>query len=195
MTLIIHYQLFIINYQLDHTFFHFINAVCSNSVLDEICPIVRNKNTWIPLYIMGGALIAYKYRWLGIWMLLCAVLAILVGDQSANLIKHIVHRLRPCAVEQVHLLVKCSDTFSFPSNHATNHFALAVFLSFVLRRFRWLPVVLIFWAGSIALSQVYVGLHYPADITAGALLGTIVGYLAFLIFKLIKQRYFALSDI
>ena len=195
MTLIIHYQLFIINYQLDHTLFHFINTVCANPVLDAICPIARDRNTWIPFYIMGSGLAIYKYRWAGVWMIVCACLAILLSDQSANLIKHAVHRLRPCAVEQVHLLVKCSNTFSFPSNHATNHFALAIFLSLVFRRVRWLPVVLVFWAGFVALSQVYVGLHYPADITAGALLGTIVGYLAFLIFKLIKQRYFASSDI
>ena len=144
---------------------------------------------------MGGGLAVYKYRWAGVWMIVCACLAILISDQSANLIKHTVHRLRPCAVEEVHLLVKCSNTFSFPSNHATNHFALAIFLSLVFSRVRWLPVVLVFWAGFVALSQVYVGLHYPADITAGALLGTIVGYLAFLIFKLIKQKYFASSYI
>jgi len=54
---------------------------------------------------------------------------------------------------------------------------------------------LIIWASFIALSQVYVGLHYPADIVGGALLGSLVGWIAFLIFKLIKQKYFALSNI
>ena len=144
---------------------------------------------------MGSGLVAYKYRWAGAWMIVCACLAILISDQSANLIKHAVHRLRPCAVEEVHLLVKCSNTFSFPSNHATNHFALAIFLSLVFHRVWWLPLVLVLWAVFVALSQVYVGLHYPLDITAGALLGSVVGYPAFLIFKLIKQRYFTLSDI
>jgi undecaprenyl-diphosphatase len=161
-----------------------------------LCPIARDRNTWMPFYIMGGLLVIYKYRWQGLAMVVCAGLAILAGDQAAaNLIKPFVHRLRPCAVEHVRLLAACSHTFSFPSNHATNHFALAVFLSLVFRRIRWFPFVLVFWAGFIALSQVYVGVHYPADIAGGALLGTIVGYLAFLIFKLIKQRYFALSKI
>ena len=174
---------------IDHHFFHFINQACANPVLDTLCPIARDKNTWMPFYIMGGVLVLYKYRWQGLWMAVCAALAILAADQSANLIKHFVHRLRPCAIEQVHMLVACSHTFSFPSNHATNHFAIAVFLSLVFRKIRWLPYVLIFWAAFISLSQVYVGLHYPTDIACGALLGTLVGWIAFLIFKFIKQRF------
>jgi len=138
----------------------------------------------MPFYIMGSLLVLYKYRWLGLWMIVCAGLAILASDQSSNLIKHFVHRLRPCAVGEARLLVAhCSDTFSFTSNHAANHFAIAVFLSLVFRQIRWFPFVLVLWAAFISLSQVYVGLHYPADIAGGALLGSLAGYLAFLIFK------------
>lgn len=141
-------------------------------------------------------MVLYRYRLLGLWMIICAVLAILLSDQSSGFVKHFIHRLRPCATEQVRLLVAhCSDTFSFTSNHAANHFSIAVFLSLVFRRFKWLPFVLIIWAGFISLSQVYVGLHYPADIAGGALLGAILGYIAFLIFKFVKQKYFAQSNI
>lgn len=155
-------------------------------MLDSLCPMARDKNTWMPFYIMGGLLVLYKYRWQGLWMIVCAALAIVCSDQCSNLIKHFIHRLRPCAVEHVRMLVACSDTFSFTSNHAANHFALAVFLSLALWRLRWLPYVLLPWAAFIALSQVYVGLHYPADIAGGASLGSLVGYLSFLIFKLRK---------
>jgi len=146
----------------------------------------------MPFYIMGGLLALYKYRWQGLWIVVCAVLAIVASDQASNLVKHFVHRLRPCAVGEARLLVAhCSDTFSFTSNHAANHFAIAVFLSLVFSRVRWFPYVLIIWASFIALSQVYVGLHYPADIVGGALLGTLIGWVAFLIFNLVKQKYFA----
>jgi undecaprenyl-diphosphatase len=129
-------------------------------------------------------------------MVVCAVLAIIISDQSSGLIKHLVHRLRPCAVGEARLLVAhCSDTFSFTSNHAANHFAIAVFLSLVFRHIKWLPPILLIWASFIALSQVYVGLHYPADIAGGALLGSAIGYITFLIFNLVKQRYFALSKV
>lgn len=103
-------------------------------------------------------------------------------------------RLRPCAVMDVRLLVEhCSNTYSFTSNHAANHFALAVFLLLVFSSHRWLSYVLISWAVFIGFSQIYVGLHYPADVVGGAVLGSLVGYLTFLIFKLIKQKYFAQS--
>jgi undecaprenyl-diphosphatase len=150
----------------------------------------------MPFYIMGGVLVLYKYRWLGLAMVVCAALAILVSDQSSDLIKHFVHRLRPCALGEARLVVAhCSDTYSFTSNHAANHFAIAVFLSLVFRQIRWFPYVLVLWAGFISVSQVYVGLHYPADIAGGALLGSLVGWIAFLIFKLLKQKYFALSKV
>ena len=175
---------------IDHNLFHFINSGCANPVLDTLCPIARDKNTWMPFYIMGGLLALYKYRWHGLWMVVCAVLAILASDQASNLIKHIIQRQRPCAVENVRLLLAhCSGGFSFTSKHSANHFSIAVFLSLVFRQIRWLPYLLIFWAGFIALSQVYVGVHYPADIAGGALLGALVGWIAFLIFKLIKQRF------
>ena len=170
---------------IDQTLFHFVNTSCANPVLDTLCPIARDKNTWVPFYIIGGLMILYKYRSRGLWMLVCIGIAILLSDQSSNLIKYFVHRLRPCFVEpSVRLLVDhCSSTFSFTSNHAANHFALAVFLSLVFRQIRWLPFVLLSWAVFIALSQVYVGLHYPADIIAGALLGAFMGRQGFRLFN------------
>jgi membrane-associated phospholipid phosphatase len=130
-------------------------------------------------------------------MLVCVALAILVSDQSSNLIKHFIHRLRPCAVGEARLLVDhCSNTFSFTSNHAANHFALAIFLSMVYKdKGKWLSFALVFWALAISLSQVYVGLHYPADILGGAILGSLVGYAAFLLFNFGKQKYFASSKV
>jgi membrane-associated phospholipid phosphatase len=158
--------------------------------MDMLCPLARDKNTWVPFYIMGGLLILYKYRWVGLWMIVCTALTVLVSDQSSDLIKHFIHRLRPCAVENVRLLVDhCSDTFSFTSNHAANHFAIAVFLSLALRQYRWLAIILILWASFISLSQVYVGLHYPADIAGGGLLGSLVGYGTFLLFGSIRKRF------
>jgi membrane-associated phospholipid phosphatase len=170
---------------IDHILFHLINQGCINPVLDSLCPLARDKNTWMPFYIMGGLLVLYKYRWQGLLMLVFAGLSVLISDQSSNVIKHFIHRLRPCAADQpVRLLVAhCSDTYSFTSNHAANHFSIAVFLLLVFRRFRSLAVALLLWASFISFSQVYVGLHYPADIVGGAILGALVGWIVFLIFK------------
>jgi undecaprenyl-diphosphatase len=76
------------------------------------------------------------------------------------------------------LLDGCGAGFSFTSSHATNHFALATFLSLTFRqwmsRYTW---VLFVWATSIAYAQVYAGVHYPLDIVGGAALGSGIGYL------------------
>ena len=148
----------------------------------------------MPFYVIGGLWVLYKYRLQGLLILVLAGLTILLSDQTSGILKAHFMRLRPCAVMDVRLLVEhCSNTYSFTSNHAANHFAIAVFVSLVFGRYRWLSYVLISWAAFVALSQVYVGLHYPADIAGGALLGSMVGCLTFLIFKLIKQKYFAKS--
>jgi len=80
-------------------------------------------------------------------------------------------------MEKLDILTGCGAGESFPSAHAANHFALAVFLG--LTCFAERPILKwcgIAWAFSIALGQVYVGRHYLSDIAAGALLGTLIAY-------------------
>lgn len=62
---------------------------------------------------------------------------------------------------------------SFPSGHATTAFSLALTVAFLWPRLLW-PMVLL--AAAIAFSRVVVGAHYPADILAGAVLGTVGAY-------------------
>ncbi len=67
---------------------------------------------------------------------------------------------------------------SFPSGHAASAFCSSVFLIFAWRRW-YLTVTLGVYASLIALSRVYIGVHYPSDIIAGALLGAVIGYYAY----------------
>jgi undecaprenyl-diphosphatase len=112
-----------------------------------------------------------------------ALATILLSDQiSSSVVKPLFARLRPCndpdLSTQVRLLLDgCGAGYSFTSSHATNHFALAIFLTVTLRqwigKYTW---VLYLWAASIGYAQVYAGVHYPFDILAGALLGTGIGW-------------------
>jgi undecaprenyl-diphosphatase len=67
---------------------------------------------------------------------------------------------------------------SFTSSHAANHFGMAIFLYLTLKNdFGKWPLLFFLWAFSISFAQVYVGVHYPLDVTCGALIGILIGYL------------------
>jgi len=172
---------------IDYRLFYFINHDCANDFLDFLCPVLREKLVWLPVY----ALIAWHFfkvygtrAW---WLAVSAAVTIIMSDQlSSAIIKPIFHRLRPCnnpdLAATIRLVIHdCGGGFSFVSSHAANHFALATFLSFIIKkRMKFVPVLYL-WAASIALSQVYVGVHFPADVTAGALVGIAVGSITGLI--------------
>ena len=173
---------------IDHQLFHFINQDVANPILDFICPIWRSKSTWFPFYALGAVYLLKKNRKQALLLIAVAALAILISDQSSNLIKHFIHRQRPCNIGIARLLLDhCSNGFSFTSNHAANHFVLAVLLSVVFRKSKWLIAVLLFWASGVAFSQVYVGVHYPADVMAGAMLGASIGAVMAIVYNKFLQ--------
>lgn len=167
----------------DHALFYSINGKWTNPLLDSVMPWVRHSNNWIPLYVVLLSFIIYKWgkkSWK--WLVLIALNVTLTDQISSHLFKPFFHRLRPCAdpelMQQSRLLLDhCSGGFSFTSSHAANHFGIAVFLVVtlqpLLKNFRYIFLV---WAALIAYAQVYVGVHFPLDILAGALIGIIVGY-------------------
>jgi membrane-associated phospholipid phosphatase len=97
---------------------------------------------------------------------------VVVADQvSAGLLKPLFDRPRPFKVlEDVHQLVG-AHAGSFPSSHAANTFAAGVFLALRFRRMRPILVVPVV----VSWSRVYVGVHYPLDVAAGAVLGAAIG--------------------
>jgi undecaprenyl-diphosphatase len=107
-------------------------------------------------------------------MALFSILVLALTDQaSAGLLKPLIGRLRPCHVlENVHLLVGCGGGKSMPSSHAANAFGQALLFGLPYRKARW---PLITFAAVVALSRVFVGVHYPGDILAGAIIGGAIG--------------------
>jgi membrane-associated phospholipid phosphatase len=180
--------------QLDHQWFQAINQGLSNPFFDWLMPLLRNRYNWIPLY---AALIYYcvknfgKTGWL---MILFFLLSFGIADySSASIIKPAVERLRPCNEpvfsEQINVLVRCGSGYSFPSSHAANHFALALFFIVLFRkRSKWIVPLALLWAASIGFAQVYVGVHFPIDVTFGGLLGASVGGLLGLLFLKIRPE-------
>jgi undecaprenyl-diphosphatase len=167
---------------LDLTLFHFINSHLANSAFDFLLPLCREKWFWAPLYLYVLAFAWQHWRGRRFWFFVVgAVLSVGAADFiSSSVVKKNVQRLRPCndpAVRETLLLrASCGSGYSFTSSHAANHFAFAVFVGATLfgRRPRWRKGLLV-WAGLVAFSQVYVGVHYPFDVLFGGLLGAGIG--------------------
>lgn len=175
-------QEFLIN--LDIKWLFFINHTLSNQFFDMLMPILRNKLTWLPLYLFVIYLITKKYGFKSIWVIGFAILTVVFCDQiSSGLIKPYFERMRPCNNPEISDWIKLpigkGHGWSFVSSHATNHFGLATYFSMVLIRYKnqykvYLPFMI--WAFSIAFAQVYLAYHYPSDVIVGALLGMVIGH-------------------
>lgn len=175
---------------LDHQLFLLINGKWTNPILDRLLVLFRTPIFWTPLYIflLVVAIKNFKTRAIA-WILSLAFTAGLMDFMGNKLIKHTVQRLRPCNdpdfSPQVRLLLDhCGTGFSFISNHAANHFAMASFIfatmTSVFGKARWLFFA---WAASVAYAQVYVGVHYPSDVLCGALTGMIFGFITATIYN------------
>lgn len=167
----------------DYRVFENVHAHWHNAFFDFIFPYVRNPFFWSPLYLF---LIVVMYENFGkkgmLWALFYLITFGLGDFFSAKLLKPLVHRLRPCIDPMwngMHRhIVPDSHGFSFPSSHATNHFAMAMFIYITCSKFHsGIKYLVFFWAAAVAYAQVYVGVHYPIDVLAGATLGCWIGYL------------------
>jgi membrane-associated phospholipid phosphatase len=159
---------------LDARIFHLINRSLQNPLFDLVMPILSNKRYFLlPALVVVLMLLVWGGR--RMWVVVAvAVAALALSDLGTNLIKAALHRTRPChVIPDVHLLVGCTRSFSLPSNHASNMFALAAVGWLGFRRWRWGLVLL---AAGVAYSRVYLGVHYPADVLAGALWGGALGW-------------------
>lgn len=141
-----------------------------------------DKLIWIPLYVFLIYLLVLHYGKKG-WILTgMAILLVVISDQtSVHFFKETFERLRPCQDPAFEGLVrvpggKCGGKFGFISSHAVNHFALAVFVGYFLqKKLRGFMYILLAWAAVIGYSRVYLGAHYPGDVLAGMVWGSLLG--------------------
>ena len=124
---------------LDEKYFLLINQ-SGIDFLDPIMLFITYKFSWIPFSAFLIYLIFKQKGKEGFWILLSIALLITMADQgSVQVFKNVFERLRPCHVlEQVRLVTeRCGGQFGFVSSHASNAFALAIFLGKVLENKKW----------------------------------------------------------
>ena len=185
--------------QYDTELFMYLNSL-GTTQWDSFWLAYTSKFNWIPFY---AVLLYLMFRVIGLKPLLITMvvvaLMILVTDQTTNLFKNGLHRLRPChlveLIDSMRLVREgCGGQYGFFSGHASNTMAAAIFIGLMMRsKYKYFIYMLIFWAFLMAYSRVYIGVHYPLDITIGMSFGVLTGYLfyrlnRFLMKKILKYR-------
>ncbi len=109
-------------------------------------------------------------------VLVAVVAAIEVASFADGVLKDAIGRRRPPVADpSVHPLIPLPHDPSMPSGHAMMAFTGAVVLAGVLPRLRWALLAL---AAGVAVSRVYLGVHYPSDVVVGGVLGAGIGAVA-----------------
>lgn len=181
---------------IDVQVFLWVNTKATNVFFDWLLPVLRNKHVWLPVYIFLLTFVLFNYKGVKALSLILVIAGTmgLSDTMSSKVLKPTIKRDRPCNQPEIRsimeLRVGCGGGYSFTSSHATNHFALSGILFFLLgpsrRRWRWLLFV---WAGMIAYSQIYVGVHFPLDILCGSLLGSVIAYIGYQLGRLATNGF------
>jgi len=164
---------------IDRALFHWINVSLGHEALAPFMRVMSDLDKFLPVIVLLVLWLLTRGGKRGRITVLVLPFLILATDQtSSHLLKPLVSRPRPCRPEagipdvRTHG-VGCSSRGSFPSSHAANMAATAVFLA---GRFpTWaVPAGLI--AFLVGYSRVYLGVHYPFDVLGGWALGAFLGW-------------------
>ena len=170
--------------EIDLQWFVGIREGLKNPFLDKWMPIVTDVDNWIWLLIIG---------WLGLLLfggrkgrLVCLILVLVVlfaDNLNSYILKPFFGRERPLVM----LGISSSKTFSFPSNHAVNSFAIASVLSWYYRK---LSIIWFLVAFIVGFSRVYVGQHFPLDIAAAIFVGAICAFICISLVSYLEKKLF-----
>ena len=174
-------------YSFDLAIFYLFNHTISTGFLDKFFSIITDVNKWYIAYLILLGIAFFKGGLRGKIAVLGLIILITVTDQTGyRLLKEFFERIRPCnALSDAITPIGCAGGFSFPSNHALNNFAAAVFLLRLFPQYKWIFLIT---ATLISISRIYLGVHYPSDVLGGAILGIGFGYL-FSIIALKTENY------
>ena len=170
---------------LDWIILHGLRVLTTCPLLDfwmpRITALGNSGIVWVVAAIV--LLCTKKYRRYGVMLLVGLAAALLLGNLA---LKNLFARPRPCWLdESVPLLIARPSDYSFPSGHTMAGAIGATILTVADRRFGWAAIPL---AVLIAFSRIFLFVHYPTDVLAGILLGTLAALLTYFAAKAIQKR-------
>lgn len=172
----------------DKKIFTFFNSSIANLVFDIFFPIITNQDIWIIPILLGIIILSIKGGTKGRIASIVLIIGVILADySSAQIIKPYFQRLRPShdILDQIRLLVPKGGRYGFVSSHAANMYVSATILGYFYSKQKRLFFTI---ASLVAFSRVYVGVHYPADIVFGGLLGYGLGWITITSWVIIKMK-------
>ncbi len=162
---------------------------------DSVMWCISGRWIWVPFYAVLAYLLFRRMSWKRASICLVTIgLIILAADQTcATLIRPEIGRLRPANLNNplssfVHVVNGYrGGRYGFPSCHAANTFALAVFMSLVIRH-KWFTVMIFSWAFVVSYSRMYLGVHYFGDLFCGATIGSLFAVLFYYLQNYLFKR-------
>ena len=160
--------------------FYFFNQNFSNHIFNVAMPAITDFGGFVFLLAFLILLILFaKFKKMDTLknMAILALIALLFSDVIVFCIKHIVNQPRPSlCLDNVNLLISEQDPYSFPSGHTASTLSVVTFFilnmkELVKKHYLAADILLILFAIVIPFSRMYVGVHYPGDILAGAAIG------------------------
>lgn len=150
---------------------------------DNLILFLTNALTWIPLYLgLLYVVIKSNKTYRDVLLIICAagLCVLLAGTVDDEIVKPLVARWRPTHDPEIGHLVDVAKgyrggNYGFFSAHAANTFSIAIFFSLLMRQ-RMLTFFLVGWSLLNCYTRLYLGVHYPGDITVGLLWGGFVGW-------------------
>ena len=161
-----------------------------NAYFDSVMWLVSGKLIWVPMYVSLFFVLLKNYSYKVVFAILLAIGVVILFTDSftAQIIRPWVCRLRPSNLDNpmssmVHIVDGYrGGAYGFPSNHASNTWGLAFFITFLFRRYK-LTFFFFLWALLVCYSRMYLGVHYFGDLLIGGLLALAGASTVFYVFR------------
>jgi membrane-associated phospholipid phosphatase len=171
---------------IDTYLFNTINHGLANGLFDSFMPFFTDHSYYLLLpFVVWLFIKDHKKAMLATVL---SIVSLMFSDWAVHLMKEAIERPRPFMVlDNARVLVGKGKAFSMPSGHAAS--AFSVVLPIIILFGGFVRPVLIVGAIAVAFSRVYVGVHYPSDVLAGAFIGVLTALFTLYLYTWSSGKY------